>query len=389
MKRRELEVAVLSHVADALRSGDLFINGSEEFADFRAQLLDWESCCALLQGYCDGVGLPHTEEGFVAELQEKIRLAVQTTDLCFPTNTQFTIDEQGRPYLKRYRAQSKPEGLQAFQETLRRKLPERHLLDILKNVQHWNNFTKHFGPPSGASNKMSDPISQYLLTVFGYGCNLGAAQTARHVTSNISLRTLKRVNGQHVSSQKLQAASTDIINQYARFDLIKFWGSGKGAAADGTHISLIQNNLIGEQHIRYGAYGGIAYHQISDTYVALFCNFIACGVWEAVYILDGLLKNTSKLQPDTVHADTQGQSEPVFGLSYLLGIKLMPRMRTWNDVKFYRAEINDSYSHIDQLFSDTINWKLIKTHWKDLMQVVISIQQGKVLPSMILKVRDK
>jgi len=29
------------------------------------------------------------------------------------------------------------------------------------------------------------------------------------------------------------------------------------------------------------------------TYVALFSHFIPCGVWEAVYILDGLLKNRS------------------------------------------------------------------------------------------------
>ena len=106
---------------------------------------------------------------------------------------------------------------------------------------------------------------------------------------------------------------------YTRFDLPFLWGSGQAAIADGTHVELIENNLIGEQHIRYGAYGGIAYHHISDTYIALFSHFIACGVWEAVYILDGLLKNISELQPDTLHADTQGQSEPVFGLAYLLG----------------------------------------------------------------------
>ena len=57
-----------------------------------------------------------------------------------------------------------------------------------------------------------------------------------------------------------------------------------------------------------------------------FSHFIPCGVWEAVYILDGLLKNSSDIQPDTIHADTQGQSTPVFALAYLLGIKLMPRI---------------------------------------------------------------
>ncbi len=173
--------------------------------------------------------------------------------------------------------------------------------------------------------------------------------------------------------------------RWPTLELPRFWGSGDAAIADGTHVELRENNLLGEQHIRYGAYGGIAYHHISDTYVALFSHFVACGVWEAVYILDGLLKNTSVLQPDTVHADTQGQSEPVFGLAFLLGIKLMPRMRTWNDVAFYRPHRRVAYKHIDPLFTRTVDWRLIRTHWHDMMQVVLSIQAGKVMPSMLLQ----
>ena len=38
-KRRELEVCILSYVADALRCGDLYVTASEEFADYREQLL--------------------------------------------------------------------------------------------------------------------------------------------------------------------------------------------------------------------------------------------------------------------------------------------------------------------------------------------------------------
>jgi TnpA family transposase len=128
----------------------------------------------------------------------------------------------------------------------------------------------------------------------------------------------------------------DVIDQYARFLLPGIWGSGRAAIADGTHVRLRENNLLGSQHIRYGAYGGIAYHHIADSYIALFTSFIPCGVWEAVHILDGLLKNRSDIQPDTLHADTQGQSEPVFGLCRLLGVKLMPRMRGLSDVAFYR-----------------------------------------------------
>ena len=259
------------------------------------------------------------------------------------------------------------------------------MLDILKHVHHWVPYTRHFGPLSGSEPKLADAIRRYLFAVFGYGCNLGASQTARHAPDMIRRQTLRRINTQHINAAKLEAALNDIITEYARFSLPHFWGDKKIAIADGTHMELRENNLLGERHIRYGGYGGIAYHHISATYIALFSHFIGCGVWEAVYILDGLLQNRSELQPDTVHADTHGQSEPVFALAYLLGIQLFPRMRTWNDAIFYRPDYTTVYQHIDRLFSKTIDWDLIETHWLDMMQVVLSIQAGIVLPSMLLR----
>jgi len=78
-------------------------------------------------------------------------------------------------------------------------------------------------------------------------------------------------------------------------------------------------------------------------------------VWEAVYIIEGLLKNASDVQPDTIHADTQGQSLPVFGLAALLGFDLLPRIRNWHDLVFYRPDEGTRYQHIDSLFG---NWTL-------------------------------
>jgi hypothetical protein len=197
-----------------------------------------------------------------------------------------------------------PEEATQLQEEMQTRLPERHLLDILHHVHRWVPFTRHFGPPSGSDPKLRDPVDRYLMTVFGYGCNLGPTQTARHVRGVATARVLGRINAQHVTTPKLNAALKDIIDEYARFRLPLFWGKANVAVADGTHYELHENNLLGERHIRYGAYGGIAYHHISDTYIALFSHFITCGVWEAVYILDGLLQNKSVLQPDTIHADT-------------------------------------------------------------------------------------
>ena len=148
---------------------------------------------------------------------------------------------------------------------------------------------------------------------------------------------------------------------------------------------LYERNLLSECHVRYGGYGGIGYYHVSDTYVALFSHFIPCGVWEAVYILDGLLKNRSDIQPDTVHADTQGQSTPVFGLAYLLGIDLMPRIRNWKGMKLFRPSKTSRYKHIDSLFTDVIDWSLIETHLPDMLRVVLSIRAGRISASTLLR----
>jgi hypothetical protein len=84
-------------------------------------------------------------------------------------------------------------------------------------------------------------------------------------------------------------------------------------------------------------------------------------------------------------AATQGQSEPVFGLCRLLGIKLMPRMRGLSDITFYRAAKSIRYEHIHALFTGEIDWDLIATHARDMIQVVLSIQAGRVMPSMLLR----
>jgi len=384
-KKQLFEVCIFSYIARGLRNGDLYVEGTETYADYRTQLLPWTECQDILPGYCSAVGLPTSAVGFVHSLRQKFTELAKQVDQAQASKSDLYFDGDGKPHLRQLTRRSVPEDSEKLEAIMKSRMPECHLLDVLHNVHHWVGYSRHFGPPSGSDPKLRDPLSRYLITVFGYGCNLGPAQTARHARGLVTERIIGRLNAQHITSEKLDAAIRDVINEYARFRLPFIWGSGKSAIVDGTHYELYENNLLGEWHIRYGGYGGIAYHHISDTYVALFSHFIACGVWEAVYILDGLLKNRSVLQPDTVHGDTEGQSEAVFGLAHLLGIKLMPRMRNWNKVSMYRPDRHLSFAHIDSWFTRYVNWALIEEHWQDLMQVVLSIHTGKLLPSWLLQ----
>ena len=243
------------------------------------------------------------------------------------------------------------------------------LLDVLTDTLQWLGWGEHFGPLSGHQGKLKEDAKRKILTAFAYGTGLGPTQIAKNVT-DLSARQVAFVNQRQVTTEKLESAICTTINAYNRFRLPRYWGDPKRAAADGTQWNLYENNLLSERHIRYGGYGGIAYYHVSDDYIALFSHFIPCGVWEAVYILDGLTKNRSDIRPDTLHGDTQAQSAPVYGLAYLLGIKLMPRIRNWKDLKWFRPAAAGAYPHIDSLFTgDSVDWELIETHLPDMLQV--------------------
>jgi hypothetical protein len=55
---------------------------------------------------------------------------------------------------------------------------------------------------------------------------------------------------------------------------------------------------------------------------------------------------------------------------------------------FYRPAKSVRNAHIDALFTDDADWDLIATYARDMIQVVLSIQAGRVMPSMLLRRLD-
>jgi Tn3 transposase DDE domain/Domain of unknown function (DUF4158) len=348
--RRHFEACVFTYLASELRTGDIAVRGSQAYANWAAQLLPWEQCEGLLDEFCAETGLPTTARAFTEQLRTRLAAQAAAVDAKYPENTDLVIDPAtGRPSLKRHRASKPADGVLALEEALKERMPERTLLEILARTAYWLEWWRRFGPASGSDPKLVGPLLRYVLTTFTYGANLGPAPAARHIRG-VSAHELGLTAARHFTTGKLNLASADVVNAYLLLDLVKAWGDGTSVAADGTQVDTLIDNLLAESHIRYGGYGGIAYHHIADNYIALFSHFIPCGVWEAVYIIEGLLRQQSDAEPDTIHADTQGQSYPVHALAHLFGFELLTRIRNWKDLTFHRDSADVSYAHIDQLF---------------------------------------
>lgn len=382
LQRRPFEVCVFSHLLLGLKSGDLYIEGSWEYGDYGQQLISWEQYQQMVSEYGKQLGLPTEPSAFVVHVQQWLGTTAQATDAGFPTNVDVDY-QKDRLVIRKPKAKIVPGGA-TLKALIAQRLTPVNLLDVLADTELWLNWTRFFKPKSGHDAKLDNPAARYLASTFCYGCNLGPTQAARSL-KGFDRKQVAYAHQRHIDPEKLQSANASIINTYNRFSLPKLWGDGKRASVDGTKWDIYEDNLLAEYHIRYGGYGGIGYYHVSDTYIALFSHFIPCGVWEAVYLLDGLLKNTSEIQPDTIHGDTQSQSATVFALAYLLGIQLMPRIRNWKDLILYRSSSTTRYLHIDQLFSETVNWGLIETHLPDMLRVTLSIKAGQIAASTILR----
>ena len=384
--RRQLEVVVMLELATAIKAGDIFVSGSLSFDRFWDRLPAEAAESGAVAAYATARGWEDGADGLVRAVRNALEQKARFLDNAVGGGQQAYLrrGRHGRPVVTRLRAVGTPESAINLESQMMAHMPERAVLEAISNTEHWAQWGRHFGLPSRLGPQIKDASHRYVLTTFAYGCGLGPTEAARHLGGTVSSDQLAFADRRHVDIADLRAASADLINLYAQFELPQQWGMGQSAAADGTHFETYEDNLLAEHHIRYGKTGGIAYRHVADNYIALFSRFIACGTYEATYILDALLQNLSDVKPSRVHADTHGQSAAVFGLAYLLGIELMPRIRRWQSLTLYRSDNANRYSRINSLFSGTVNWALVHEHYQQFMQLALAIQTGTLAPSAVL-----
>jgi len=384
--RRHLEVVTLLELAEAIKSGAIHVTGSMSYDDFWGRLPADSGDPNRMATYAAERGWPADGAGFVTHVREGLVRAAEQLDREVSLIRSVRLDAtHGRPILARIVRNELPvSAVEAAQQVIE-EMPERSVLEALSNTAQWVDWLRHFGLPSQLGSAIENVRDRYLIATFAYGCGLGATQTARHFGGAVSAEDLSFVDRRHIDIADLRAGSADLQNLYAQFELTKLWGTGKAAAADGTLIETFRNNLLAARHFRYGKTGGIAYRHISDNYIALFSRFIGCGIYEATYILDILLHSVKELRPTQLHADTHGQSAHVFGLAYLLGIELLPRIRGWKKLKLYHPGVAGEFESIEHLLSGgTVNWRRIEKHYPEFIRLALAIHSGQLTPSAVL-----
>ena len=150
LDRRHFEACVFTYLADQLRSGDVAGKSSEAYANWAAKLMSWEECEPLLGAFCAEAGLPATAGEFVDSVRSQLTAKAAEVDAGYPDNADLTIDDQGRPTLKRRKGKQSGQSAIVFEELVKQRMPERTVLEMLARTAYWIGWHRHFGPGSGS-----------------------------------------------------------------------------------------------------------------------------------------------------------------------------------------------------------------------------------------------
>ncbi|PNQ02804.1 Tn3 family transposase [Sphingobium sp. SA916] len=373
------EIAVLFHIRDAFRSGDIWLAGSRRYGDLKQLLVPPQAIEQTAR-----LAVPLRPGEWLAERRARLDTRLKEFGRAARTGTiPGGIIENGKLHIDKLRADT-PEGAEDLVLDLYQQLPPARITDLLLEVDERTGFSEAFthlrtGAPC------SDRIG-LMNVLLAEGVNLGLRKMAA-ATNTHSFWELLRIARWHVEGSAYDRALAMIVEAHAALPMAAFWGQGQSASRDGQFfLATEQGEAMNLINAKYGNVPGLkGYSHVSDQYAPFATQVIPATVSEAPYILDGLLMNDAGRRVRQHFADTGGFTDHVFAACALLGYRFAPRIRDLPQKRLYAFTPNATPANVRALVGGKINEPLIERNWPDILRIMATIAAGIVAPSQILR----
>ena len=373
------EVAVLFHLRESFRSGDVWLAHSRRFGDLKEALVPAEVARATPK-----LAMPFEPDIWLADRKARMsdalrRLARAAKAGAIPGGS----IEDGVLKIDRLTA-AVPEEAEAMVLDLYKRLPEIRVTDLLLEVDDEVGFTEAF-THLNTGVPCKDRIG-LLNVLLAEGLNLGLSKMAG-ATNTHDYFQLSRLSRWHVEGEAMSRALAKVIEAQSALPMARFWGAGQTASSDGQFFPTTRHgeamNLI---NAKYGQEPGLkAYTHVSDQFGPFATQTIPATVNEAPYILDGLLMTDAGQKIREQYADTGGFTDHVFAVTALLGFQFIPRIRDLPSKRLYLFDPAACPKELKGLIGGKIKEQLITANWPDILRSAATMATGVMPPSQLLR----
>ena len=370
--------------AVGVRSGDIWVQGSRQFKDFEDYLVPPAKFVSLKQANQLSLAVATDCEQYLNERLTQLETQLAIVNRMAQANElpDAIITASGLKITPLDAVV--PDTAQLLIDQAARILPHVKITELLLEVDEWTGFTRHFAHLK--SGDLAKDKNLLLTTILADAINLGLTKMAESCPGTTYAK-LAWLQAWHIRDETYGAALSELVNAQYRHPFAEHWGDGSTSSSDGQNFRT-GNKVENTGHInpKYGSSPGRTFYtHISDQYAPFHTKVVNVGVRDSTYVLDGLLYHESDLRIEEHHTDTAGFTDHVFALMHLLGFRFAPRLRDQGETKLYIPKRDATYEGLKSMIGGTLNIKLIRAHWDEILRLATSIKQGTMTASLMLR----
>jgi TnpA family transposase len=378
--RRLWETALMAHMRNKLRSGDVWVERSHNFRRFDSYLLPPGKVGPVVAD----LGLPATADEWLASRARELDMRLKRF------SARLAKDQvEGVTMLKDMisitpvRA-DEPKQAQALAEKIGALMPRVRITELLHEVARDTRFTSAF--TNLRTQDLHDNENALLAVILADGSNLGLSRMAE-ASQGVTVDQLTWTKSAYIRDETYQRALATIINAHHALPIATVWGQGTSSSSDGQFFRSGKRGAgAGDFNAKYGVDPGFSFYtHVSDQDAPFNVKVISAATHEAPYVLDGLMHHGSALAINTHFTDTGGATDHVFALCSLLKYRYCPRLRDFPDRRLASFEPISRYEDLKPIMGRRIKVDVIREHWDEIVRLVASLKAGAVLPSTILR----
>lgn len=376
---------MLSELKNALRSGDIWVQGSRQFKDFEDYLLPPSRFATQRIRQELGLAVETHCERFLEARLALLAREMETVEQLAAAQAlpDAAITNRGRLKITPL-DNAVPDAAAALMQRAYSLLPHLKITELLLEVDDWTGFTRHFTHLKSGAIANDRPL--LLTTILADAINLGLSKMAESCPGTTYAK-LTWLQAWHIRDETYATGLAELVNAQVHQPFAAYWGDGTTSSSDGQNFRAGgRGQFAGQVNLKYGQEPGVQFYtHISDQYAPFHTKVITATVRDATHVLDGLLYHESDLRIEEHYTDTAGFTDHVFALMHLLGFRFAPRIRDLADNRLYIPGDAKQYPMLAGLLGGSSNVKHIRAHWDEILRLAASIRQGTVTASLMLR----
>jgi hypothetical protein len=278
-------------------------------------------------------------------------------------------------------ASPEPRNLRRVKAEVGRRWQVVPLIDMLKEAVLRTGCLQRVTAVTGGGHLAPEVLAERLmLAIYAYGTNTGIRAVAgggRVGGHGHSEEEIRYARCRYLIPETARQIAIEIANATFAARDTGLWGAGSTAvASDSTHFSAWDQNLFTEWHSRYDGRGILVYWHVERGSVVVHSQTLRASASEVAAMVEGAIRHGTTMSVEGNYVDSNGQSEIGFGITRLLNIDLLPRIKRINKVRLYRAAADDpgAYRNLAPALTRPIDWDVIARNYDQVIKYATAIR---------------